>query len=86
MGIAKFIIFLGIYCILSGLAGYIYLRFSKRTSSLIPFLGSVLIVVGNLMLLFAENYTAIYALSFLLIPFDSGIINICLMLRKKLKN
>lgn len=70
---AKYLIFFGVYCVLTPLLIRIYFILFKKTSSPIPFVGSVFIIVGNLILFLSKEYPLIYGLSLLMIPFDSGI-------------
>ena len=71
--VAKYFIFFGVYCVLTPLLIRIYFRIFKKTSSPIPFVGSVLIIIGNSILIFSGEFQWFYVLTILLIPFDSGI-------------
>lgn len=73
MVLAKYLIFFGVCMVLSPLANYIFYLLFKHTSSPIPFVGSIFIFIGNLLLAFGEQYSWIYSLSLLIIPFDCGI-------------
>lgn len=71
--LAKYLIFIGIYFIFTPLLGSIYFRIFKRTTSPIPFVGSVFILIGNFILFLGDEYMWGYALSIIIVPFDCGI-------------
>ena len=83
--LAKYLIFFGVFMVLSPLVNYIFYLIFKHTSSPIPFVGSVLIIIGNSILIFSGEFQWFYVLTILLIPFDSGIRFILGDLKGKLK-